>query len=106
LPKESIDAFDGIILRNVNLKDMLVSCSDKDKSGSFRNSFKKTSDLTNKMINKIREMKDKDVSYSEFISSGLSIFNELIDDIIFSEVDRKTNTDTILFYRIFSYDLY
>ena len=36
LPKESIDAFDGIILSNVNLNDMLVSCSDKEKSNHYK----------------------------------------------------------------------
>lgn len=92
LPKEFIDGFDGIILSNVNLNDMLVSCSDKDESNAFRNNFKKTSDLTNKMINKIKEMKNKEASYSEFINSSLLILNELIDDIIFNEVDKKTNT--------------
>lgn len=92
MPKESIDAFDGIILNNVNLKDMFVPCIDKDGLNDFRNKFKKTSDLTDKMINKIKNMKNEKASYSEFISSGLLMFNELIDDIIFNEVDKKTNS--------------
>ena len=56
------------------------------------NNFNKTSDLTDKMINKIKEMKNKEASYSEFISSSLLLFNELIDEIIFNEVDKKANT--------------
>lgn len=92
MPKESIDAFDGIILNNVNLKDMFVSCLDKEGSNDFRNKYKKTSDLTDKMINKIEKMKNEKASYNEFIGSGLLLFNELIDDIIFNEVDKKTNS--------------
>lgn len=91
LPKEFIDGFDGIILNNVNLNDMLVSCSDQDESNTFRNNFKKTSDLTEKMIDKIKELENKESSQSEFSNSSLLILNELIDDIIFNEVDKKTN---------------
>ncbi len=92
LPKEFVDGFDGIILNNVNLRDIVVSCSDKEQPNAFKNNFKKTSDLTDKMINKIKEMKNKQISYSEFIKSSLFILNELIDDIVFNEVNKKTNT--------------
>lgn len=91
MPKESIDGFNEIIINNEDLSDMLISCSDKVKSNAFKGKFESALDLTDKMINKMIDLKNKEASDSEFISSTLLIFNELIDDIIFNEVDKKTN---------------
>jgi len=92
LPKEFIEGFDGIILNSVSLIDMLVSCSDKDDLNAFKNNFKKTSALTDKMINEIIEFGNEKSTQNEFSHSSLLILNELIDDIIFNEVDKKINS--------------
>lgn len=92
LPKELINSYDGIILNNINFNDMLLSCSDKNDFNYLSKDFQKVEQLTSRIINEIRTLKKGETNYDQFFNSSLVILNELIDNIVFNEVDKNINT--------------
>lgn len=92
LQKEYIDNFEGIILNNINYNDMLLSCSDNNEINLVSKDFKKVTNIISKMLNITNSFQMGQVTYDEFFNSSLVILNELIDDIVFNEIDKNTNT--------------
>lgn len=92
LPKELINHYEGIILNQMNCNDMLLSCSDKNEFSYVTKDLKKVATLTTSMINLINSYQRCEMNYDQFFNKSLVIFNELIDDIVFNEIDRNTNT--------------
>lgn len=92
LPKELINHYEGIILNPIKFNDMLLSCSEKNEFSYVANEVKKAAALTMSLINLIKKFQKCEMNLDQFSNQSLILLNELIDDIIFNEMDKNSNS--------------
>jgi sigma-54 dependent transcriptional regulator of gfr operon len=92
LPKEMIDHYDGIILNKINFNDMYLSCSNKEGFNYVTKDLRKTANLHINMIHIIKQFQKCEMTHDQFFSKSVVILNELVDDIVFNDIDRSANT--------------
>ncbi|WP_459477948.1 sigma 54-interacting transcriptional regulator [Clostridium saccharoperbutylacetonicum] len=84
LPSDFFDKDEAIELNGLNIKDMFISCLDKNNQNYFNISSDSTSDISEELNKNIKELKTNNLTIDEFILNGLKIFNQLIDNIVFN----------------------
>ena len=92
LPKEMINHYDGMVLNKIKFNDMYLSCSDKNGFNYVTKDLRKTANLNTNMINIIKTFQKYEMTHDQFFNKCIVILNELVDDIIFNDIDRNTNT--------------
>jgi len=92
LPKEFIYQDNAVILNKINVKDIFISCTDKDDFFDKSINSSKTLDLTNKFVSLIMNLKGKEVSVENFMTEGTFILNDLIDEVMFNKKYRDSRS--------------
>lgn len=91
LPQTVMENFDGLIVNNSKFSDMMISCSQSSDDEYFNKSSNDISNLISETIGTIKKFKNSKIQYEDYLRNMLRIFNSLVDDIIFNEIDKKRN---------------
>lgn len=94
LPSDIIDKDEDIELNSLNIKDIFISCSEKNDQNYFNVNSNKVTEITKELNESIKELQENNVTNDEFIIKGAKIFNQLIDHIVFNE-KYKTSKNVI-----------
>lgn len=88
LPKDVLHAYEGVITNKLNGEDVLVSCSEKNDFSYITHDKQNTLHIHEELALIINKLAQQEVTQEEFFTRSLQLFNELIDYIVFHEVDR------------------
>jgi sigma-54 dependent transcriptional regulator of gfr operon len=92
LPKELINHYEGMVLNKINFNDMFLSCTDKNGFNYVTKELRKAASLNTNLLNLIKAFQKCEVNHEQFFNKGIVICNELVDNIIFNEIEKNTNT--------------
>lgn len=98
LPKDIIEQDDEMLINELNLKDMYISCLEEDDINYLSTTSDKAFDLTKQIVDIARDFGRDVINSEQFLAEGIKIFNELIDYIVFSE--RYKSSRSVIFKAI------
>lgn len=91
LPKEFIEHNDVLISKG-NLKDLLLSCREKEDLSDKNSKMNKTLELTRNFVNLIMNLKNNNITGENFMTEAAVILNDLIDEVMFNRKYRDSRS--------------
>ncbi|GFZ34005.1 transcription antiterminator BglG [Clostridium zeae] len=98
LPKDIIAQDDEMLINELNIKDMFISCLEEKENDYFLVSSDRAFEFTKQVIEIAQGFANATVASDQFLEDGIKIFNELIDHIVFSE--RYKSSRSVIFKAI------
>lgn len=88
LPKDILHAYEGVITNKLSHEDILVLCSEKNNFSYSTHDNQKTLNIDEELATIINQLGRQELTQEQFFTRSLQLFNELLDHIVFYEVDR------------------
>ncbi|GKU31605.1 sigma 54-interacting transcriptional regulator [Clostridium folliculivorans] len=92
LPKDIIEQDDELLINELNIKDMYISCLEENDINYLSASSDKAFELTKQIVDITRDLGREVIHSEQFFAEGVKIFNELIDYIVFSEKYKSSRS--------------